>query len=84
MLIEAGDRQPRSLAGAFRKPCKADLEDAASAFAGHLKALDEAYATGEARRYLSLATHLLPGADKTSLQGLAEWASKHVIEAPHD
>ena len=74
MLLEAGDRQPRSLAEAYRSPCAPDFEAAAKALAAHLGRLDDAYATGEQRRVLSLADvrygEALPG----SLAELADWA----------
>lgn len=82
MLIEAGDRQPRSLAGAYRTPCKPRLDDALSRLAAHLARLDEVYATGEVRRYLSLGETPVTGAEQTSLQGLAEWAAEQVMAAP--
>ncbi|MBJ7533587.1 type I-E CRISPR-associated protein Cas7/Cse4/CasC [Rhodomicrobium vannielii ATCC 17100] len=74
MLIEAGDRQPRSLSGAFRAPCDPNLDAATAAFKAKLAALDEAYATGEARRHLHIAGAGLPGSQKLPLTGLAEWA----------
>jgi CRISPR system Cascade subunit CasC len=74
MLVEAGDRQPRSLAGAFRKAIEPDLDQAVDALARHLKLLDEVYATGEARQYLSLSDIALNGAERGSLAKLAAWA----------
>lgn len=74
MLLEAGDRQPRSLAEAFREPCAPGTAPAVAAMAGHLAALDAAYATGEARRMMSLANSDLPGAERGSLADLAVWA----------
>ncbi len=82
MLIEAGDRQPRSLAGAFRIPCKPDLEAAAGVLASHLVRLDETYQTGEERRYLSLANASIQTAEKASIKGLAEWAAQQAGDAP--
>jgi len=82
MLIEVGDRQPRSLAGAFRKPAEPKLEDAASRLSSHLARLDDAYATGEARLYLSLVDAPIESAEKTSIEGLAEWAAQQAGEAP--
>jgi CRISPR system Cascade subunit CasC len=82
VLIEAGDRQPRSLAGAYRKPAAADLDAATSALAEHLGKLDEAYETGEARHYLSLSSVTLGTAERGSLATLAAWASERVGEAP--
>jgi CRISPR system Cascade subunit CasC len=74
LLVEAGDRQPRSLAGAFRKAIEPDLDQAVDALARHLKQLDEVYATDEARQYLSLSDIALDGAERGSLAKLAAWA----------
>lgn len=81
MLLEAGDRQPRSLAGAYRKPVKSDLDQAVEALSKHLSRLDEAYETGEARRYLTLSDEIVPGLEKRSLPDLAAWAAERVGEA---
>ena len=82
MLIEAGDRQPRSLAAAYRKPVSHNCEQAVAALNDHLALLDETYETGEARRYLSLVDTPLNGAEKRSLKALAAWAAERVKEAP--
>lgn len=75
MLLEAGDRQPRSLAEAYRTPCAPHIGPAVEALTGHLAALDEAYATGEERRAMSLANEAdIPGAGRGTLADLAEWA----------
>ncbi len=74
MLVEAGDRQPRSLAEAFRTPCAPGTAPAVAALSEHLAALDAAYATGETRRAMSLANAELPGAASGALPDLAEWA----------
>ncbi len=74
MFLEAGDRQPRSLAEAYRKPCDPHFGPAIKALAGHLAALDEAYATGEERRVMLLSNQIdIPGAERGSLVDLAEW-----------
>jgi CRISPR system Cascade subunit CasC len=80
LLLEAGDRQPRSLAGAYRKATTPDLEQAVSALAHHLKTMDETYQTGEQRRYLALSESKLPGVEKAHLPDLARWASDRVAE----
>ena len=54
MLVEAGDRQPRSLAEAFRKHCPPVTSDAEERLSQHLQKLDSVYETGEARRMMSL------------------------------
>jgi CRISPR system Cascade subunit CasC len=74
MLLEAGDRQPRSLSDAFRDPCPPHLGPAAEALSGQLAAFDRAYETGEARRALSLANGEVPHAAPATLRELAEWA----------
>lgn len=74
MLLEAGDRQPRSLAEAFRSPCAPRTDDAVGALAAHLTTLDAAYATGEDRRVMSLVKANVPLADAGSLGDLADWA----------
>lgn len=73
LLVEAGDRQPRSLAEAFRKACAAETGEAVSALSAHLASLDAAYATGETRRFMSLAAVDLPGAERGALAELASF-----------
>lgn len=74
LLVEAGDRQPRSLAEAFRAPCAANTAVAVGKLSDHLATLDAAYATGEARRVMSLANADVPGADRGTLADLANFA----------
>ena len=74
MLLEAGDRQPRSLAEAYRNPCDPHTAPAVEALCKHLAELDEAYATGEQRRVMSLRSTEVPGARRGSLADLAAWA----------
>ena len=78
MLLEAGDRQPRSLAEAFRSPCAPRTDDAIGALVGHLAALDAAYATGETRKVMSLAKADVPLAEAGTLGDLAVWAQELV------
>ena len=73
MLVEAGNRQPRSLAEAYRTPCAPHLDAAVSALSSHLAALDDAYATGEKRRVMSLVSNEVPRAERGSLADLAHW-----------
>lgn len=85
LLVEAGDRQPRTLANAFRTAVRLEsnhvFEDAAQAMAAHLARLDEAYATGEERRVLNLSEVALPGSTPASLSDIGAWASGLVAEA---
>ena len=74
MLVEAGDRQPRSLAEAFHRPVEPNAGVAAAALCTHLQAIDAAYATGEERRFLSLRNEDVPGATRGTLKELAEFA----------
>jgi len=74
LLVEAGDRQPLSLAEAFRTPCAASTGVAVGQLAAHLAALDAAYATGETRRAMSLANADIPGAERGTLADLAAFA----------
>ena len=50
MLIEAGSRQPRSLANAFRKPSKAQTDDAVRNLSTYIDCLDRNYGASESRR----------------------------------
>lgn len=74
LLLETGDRQPRSLAEAFRSPCPPETGKAVAAMSDHLGALDDAYATGEERRVMSLANSEVPGAERGTLAELAQFA----------
>lgn len=74
MLLEAGDRQPRSLAEAYRCPCGPNLGEAVSALSKHLATLDDAYDTKEIRQVMSLTDTEVPGAVRGSLATLAKWA----------
>jgi CRISPR system Cascade subunit CasC len=84
LLVEAGDRQPRTLANAFRNPIPLKsnrlFEDSVEALSSYLGKLDAAYATGEERRVLSLADAPVAGADPATLAGIAAWA-KAAVEA---
>lgn len=52
MLVEAGARQPRSLANAFRKPVAPQTDAAVEALSGYLAKLDKAYGARETRRVI--------------------------------
>ena len=75
MLVEAGDRQPRSLAEAFREPCEPQTTVAEDRVREYLAKVDAVYETGEARRFTSLEDTAMPGADRVpSLRELASWS----------
>ena len=76
MLIEAGSRQPRSLANAFRKPATAQVDDAVCRLSDYLGKLDRCYKNGEARRMMSVEDFDLPGAEWLDCDALAEWAAE--------
>ena len=79
LLIEAGARQPRTLANAFRDPV--DLADghtmsaAIDRLAGHIGQLDHTYGAREVRRFLSLEDAAFPEAERLSLDGLGKWVA---------
>ena len=79
MLIEAGTRQPRSLANAFRSPVKAQVAAAASALSQYLGKLDAAYGAKEARRLMSVEDCDVPNAERLCLDDLAAWVSRAVL-----
>jgi len=74
MLLEAGNRQPRSLAEAFRKPCKPMTSKAVGRLADHLAKLDENYATDESRRVMTLVDIDISLSQRCSLKDLAAFA----------
>jgi len=78
MLVEAGNRQPRTLANAFRYALKARNEDlaetAVKALAKHLAKLDQAYQTGEQRCQMTILDTAVPDCDTRSLDELARFA----------
>ena len=87
VLVEAGDWQPRSLAGAFHDALP--LEDKSTSgtlrqrtvdrLAQEIAAMDDAYGATLARRFLSLDPVTIAGADRTSLNTLGEWV-KDVVQ----
>lgn len=85
MLVEAGDWQPRSLAGAFqnalvlRQPALRQV--AVQRLADEIARMDTAYGAPLARRYLSVDDVSVPGAQRLPLHALAEWAQTAVAQA---
>lgn len=78
MLVEAGNRQPRSLSAAFREPCKPTIRDSLCKLADQLDQFDKVYATGEARRALHLQNSDWAGVARGSISDLAQWAKSAV------
>ena len=82
MLVEAGSRQPRSLANAFREPVEKPRDgEAAKALSGHLSKLDAAYGARESRRIMSLDDCDVPDAERLNCDDLATWAADAVRNA---
>jgi CRISPR system Cascade subunit CasC len=75
MLIEAGSRQPRSLASAYRDPSRAQVAAATGALARYMGKLDKAYGANEVRRLMSVEDCDIPGAERLNLDDLAGWAA---------
>ena len=78
MLVEAGSRQPRTLANAFRKRVDAQVAAAAGALSAHLEKLDQCYGGKEIRRFMSVEDCDLPKAERLCLDDLANWTADAV------
>ena len=81
VLVEAGGRQPRTLANAYRDPARPRVDDAAASLSGYLGKLDAAYGGNEARRFMSVEDCDIPGAERLGLDDLASWAAQAVRDA---
>ncbi|WP_038213686.1 type I-E CRISPR-associated protein Cas7/Cse4/CasC [Xenophilus azovorans] len=85
MLVEAGDWQPRSLAGAFQNALPqsqpALRKAAVQRIADEIAQMDAAYGAPLSRRYLSVDDVQVPGAERLPLKALAEWAQAAVTRA---
>ncbi len=81
LLVEAGDRQPRSLAGAYRRAIEHDPGQAVAALDAQLRQMDAAYETKEVRRHLCVEG-ALAGVEKLALSALAQWAAEQARAAP--
>lgn len=75
MLVEAGSRQPRSLANAYRYPAQAQTGPAVESLSRYLAKLDSCYGIKEARRVMAVEECNIPGAEKLCLDDLAGWAA---------
>ena len=75
MLIEAGSRQPRSLANAYRGAVRAQVSAAGDALSEYLGKIDAAYGANEARRFMAIEDCELPAAERVCLDDLAAWAA---------
>ncbi len=75
VLIEAGTRQPRSLANAYRDPARAQVDDAAGRLSAYMGKLDAAYGGKEIRRVMSVEDCDIPKAERLCLDDLASWTA---------
>ena len=78
MLVEAGCRQPRSLANAFRKPVPPQTDAAVEALSGYLAKLDAAYGAKEARQVMSVEDYGIPEVKRVCLDDLVKWAQESI------
>lgn len=87
LLIEAGSRQPRSLASAFERAVRPARSESLSLTAesilfDRLVAIDKAYGGDEVRRFLSLTRDNATGVGSAvTLDALGEWAAERVRSA---
>lgn len=83
MLVEAGDWQPRSLAGAFQNALNTDgdkiRERAVGQLADELERLDAAYGAPSERRFLSVDDCQVPGAERLPLASLTQWVQDRIV-----
>lgn len=85
MLVEAGDWQPRSLAGAFhnalalRQPTL--RQTAAQRLGEEIARIDAAYGAPAARRFLAVDDVAVPGAQRLPLHELTVWTRAAVEQA---
>jgi CRISPR system Cascade subunit CasC len=82
MLVEAGHRQPRTLANAFRQPVKALSSAAVAALSSHMQKIDQTYGGHETRRHLSIDDANLSGSTVVPLNDLATFAAEIVAATP--
>lgn len=77
LLVEVGDWQPRSLAGAFQNALKLQQPDIRGAavrkLADEIGKLDAAYGEPLERRFLALDAATVPNAQRLPLAALATW-----------
>jgi CRISPR system Cascade subunit CasC len=84
LLVEVGDWQPRSLAGAFQNALPlnqpAIREAAVQMLTDEISKLDEAYGAPLDRRFLALDKVAVPNAQRLSLSDLATWVQAYITE----
>ena len=84
LLVEVGDWQPRSLAGAFQNALPlnqpAIREAAVQMLTDEIGKLDEAYGATLDRRFLALDKVTVPNAQRLSLNNLADWVQSYITQ----
>jgi len=84
LLVEVGDWQPRSLAGAFHNALRVNQaalrETAVRMLADEMAKLDQAYGATLDRRFLALDTVAVPNAQKLPLHALADWVQAYITQ----
>lgn len=84
LLVEVGDWQPRSLAGAFQNALPTDSaalrETAVQMLADEIGKLDDAYGATLDRRFLALDKVSVPNAQRLSLNDLAKWVQAYITQ----
>jgi CRISPR system Cascade subunit CasC len=85
LLVEVGDLQPRSLAGAFQNALSlnqpAIREVAVQMLSEEIGKLDEAYGATLDRRFLALDKTEVPNAQRLPLKDLATWVQAYITQA---
>lgn len=84
LLVEVGDWQPRSLAGAFQNALPlnqpAIREAAVQMLTDEIGKLDEAYGATLDRRFLALDKVAVPNAQRLCLNDLATWVQAYITQ----
>ena len=84
LLVEVGDWQPRSLAGAFQNSLSLNQpalrQKAAQMLASEIDQLDAAYGAPLERRFLALDAVSVPNAQQLPLNALAEWVQSYITQ----
>ena len=76
MMVEAGERQPRSLSGAYRRPTRPDFDDAVERLTWEVECHDQVYGPHEARRrFLNL-----PPEPEMTLDEITGWVREIILK----
>lgn len=81
IMVEAGDRQPRTLANAFRAALHGNnitVDAAVEVLDSYLAKLDKTFGANEERRQMGLDAHASTGGAPLDLNALASWAGEQV------